>query len=82
MVSDLKKCQCRSHLLYFTMGKLYVLGSFDSAGTIPVHHIAMWDGSSWDSLGAGLSDMFSLDNSKLVFDSKGNLYAGANFDSA
>lgn len=36
-------------------GKLIVAGRFTSAGTLPVNNIAAWDGSSWSTLGPGLS---------------------------
>ena len=35
---------------------LYAGGQFTIAGTIPVNHIAKWDGNNWDSLGAGFND--------------------------
>ncbi len=34
---------------------LYVAGSFKWAGGIEVNHIARWDGSSWEALGAGIA---------------------------
>jgi len=36
-------------------GELYVGGAFTGAGGIPLKNIARWDGSSWDSVGTGLS---------------------------
>ncbi len=35
---------------------LYAGGRFTSAGTTPANYIAKWDGSSWSSLGQGVSD--------------------------
>ncbi len=36
--------------------QLIVMGSFNSAGPLPASRIAAWDGESWSTLGAGLSD--------------------------
>ncbi|HVO76547.1 MAG TPA: fibronectin type III domain-containing protein [Candidatus Bathyarchaeia archaeon] len=35
-------------------GRLIAAGSFDSAGDVPAHNIAAWDGDSWAPLGLGL----------------------------
>lgn len=35
-------------------GSLYVGGTFDSANGQPVHFIASWNGSQWDTLGRGI----------------------------
>jgi hypothetical protein len=43
--------------------KLIVGGWFDSAGEIPAHNIAAWDGSNWSALGSGtdsISGRFSF----------------------
>ncbi len=37
-------------------GDVYVGGMFVQAGGVSVHNIARWDGSAWDSLGAGVRD--------------------------
>jgi hypothetical protein len=54
----------------FQEGKVYVGGSFDSAGAMGARNIAAWDGSSWQSLGAGypgtVYDIFPSKNSLLV----------------
>ena len=34
--------------------KLIVAGDFDTLGTTPFRNVATWDGSTWDSLGAGV----------------------------
>lgn len=35
-------------------GDLFLGGLIDSAGGVPVNHLARWDGSSWSDFGAGL----------------------------
>ncbi|MFQ5599276.1 MAG: FlgD immunoglobulin-like domain containing protein [Candidatus Krumholzibacteriia bacterium] len=37
-------------------GDVYVGGDFTTAGSLPVEHIARWDGSQWHALGAGVND--------------------------
>lgn len=36
-------------------GDVVVAGEFDTAGGMPAHHVARWDGSSWHALGDGVS---------------------------
>lgn len=36
-------------------GKLIAAGRFDTAGGVPVHNIAQWDGNGWTDLGGGLT---------------------------
>ena len=61
---------------------LYVGGSFQTAGGLIVNHIARWDGTNWESLGAGTS---GLVQALAVFDADGDgpelpmLYAGGQF---
>ena len=38
-------------------GRVYVGGSFDEAGGSPVKNIAVWDGSVWAPLGAGVDNV-------------------------
>ncbi len=61
--------------------KLYVYGEFDSVAGMPAHHIAVWDGSHWDSVGGGTNenDQPSGDGMAIYH---GNLIAGGFFDSA
>ncbi|MBA3649873.1 MAG: T9SS type A sorting domain-containing protein [Chitinophagales bacterium] len=55
--------------------QLYVGGGFDSAGGIFAFDVARWNGSAWDSVGAGLNgDVLTF----LVKDSF--LYTGGNFN--
>jgi HYR domain-containing protein/beta-propeller uncharacterized protein DUF5122 len=60
---------------------LYVGGGFTSAGGLPVHRIARWDGARWSTLGSGLDDdVLALE----VFDdgSGAALYAAGSFTEA
>lgn len=58
-------------------GKLYVAGAFCHAGHINAFNIACWDGSKWDSVGAGINDsVYAL----AVYN--GNLYAAGQFNRA
>ncbi len=59
-------------------GNLYAAGTFDTAGTIAAHHIAKWDGSTWNTPGGGVNDTIFA----LAIDNSGNVYAGGDFDSA
>ncbi len=40
--------------------ELYVGGSFDTAGGMPVNGIAKWDGTSWTSVGGGITGYISV----------------------
>jgi hypothetical protein len=55
-------------------GMLYAAGLFDTAGGIPAHNIARWNGSAWDSLGPGLLGGIPCVYA-LTLDHSGNLYA-------
>ena len=59
-------------------GNLYVAGGFDSAGGKPARNIAMWNDSTWSTLGSGINS-FGVN---CLTGYNGNLYAGGNFDSA
>src|SRR5258705_11738376 len=55
-------------------GRLYAAGAFTSTGGVQAKKIARWNGSSWDSVGGGLSsDVYAL----AVYN--GELYAGGQF---
>ncbi|MFH2095616.1 MAG: immunoglobulin domain-containing protein [Bacteroidota bacterium] len=56
---------------------IYVAGSFTTAGGVTVNNIAVWDGSSWDSLASGI-------NGTVYCMAKWNnkLYVGGNFPTA
>jgi hypothetical protein len=55
---------------------LYVGGIFDTAGAKPLNNIAMWNGSTWSSVGGGIKEQV---NAFMVYN--GNLYVGGYFDS-
>jgi len=58
--------------------KLYIGGYFNEAGNIPVKNIAVWDGTTWDSLGSGI-----LHSTIESITHYGNmLYVGGGFNSA
>jgi hypothetical protein len=65
---------------------LYVGGDFTTAGGIVANGIAKWDGSSWSSLGSGLTfGSFGVSALKVFDDGSGGgpaLYAGGFFTSA
>ena len=69
--------------------KLYVGGSFISAGSVNARHVAMWDGQNWHSLGTGVFIAASIltVNAFEVFDDGNNpngpsLFAAGNFTTA
>lgn len=55
-------------------GNLIVGGKFTSIGGVSANHIAKWNGTSWQPLGAGLNGKV---NALMVYN--GNLYAGGEF---
>jgi hypothetical protein len=61
-----------------SQGNLYAAGDFTRAGTTPLAHIVMWDGSQWNNLGPGVNGTAR----SIVFDSAGNLYVGGDFSQA
>ena len=54
---------------------LYIGGTFDSVAGMPAHHIALWDGKQWDSLGTGTD----LPVNALALDADHTLLAGGEF---
>ena len=65
---------------------LYAGGRFTSAGGLPVNNIAKWDGTSWSTLGSGLSGSQPIVRAMAVFDDGSGggpaLFAGGGFSSA
>lgn len=60
-----------------------VAGRFDSAGGVPVNHIASWDGSGWSALATGLSHSTQPARvDALLALPSGELLAGGVFDDA
>lgn len=68
-------CNVAVNTLAVSNGKIYVGGTFDHAGAVPVHNLAAWDGSNWSALGApALNTVHAL-----ALDAAGNLYVGASY---
>ncbi|RME41010.1 MAG: DUF11 domain-containing protein, partial [Deltaproteobacteria bacterium] len=65
-------------------GKLYVGGSFSSAGGVSVNGLAVWDGSSWADVGGGVtsSGFTGSVNALAVDPATGDLYVAGSFDTA
>ncbi|HXJ72047.1 MAG TPA: hypothetical protein VNM37_04300, partial [Candidatus Dormibacteraeota bacterium] len=62
-------------------GQLYAGGMFTNAGTLPAANVAVWDGSSWSSLGTGPAN--GVNNSVSAFAFQGNdVYVGGTFSVA
>ena len=57
--------------------QLYVGGNFSTTSGSSLNYIAKWNGTSWDSVGAGTNYFI---NTLTVYN--GSLYAGGGFDSA
>ena len=58
--------------------KIYVGGSFSTAGNVVANSVAMWDGMAWHPLGSG----FDFTVRTLAVDRFGHLYAGGHFTQA
>jgi len=56
-------------------GDLYAIGKFTTAGSVSAREIAKWDGSSWSSIGNGLSDQ----GQSVRISSCGQVYAAGQF---
>jgi hypothetical protein len=65
-------------------GELIAGGAFEQAGGIPVNQIARWNGSTWQSLGGGLSGgtFFGLNAVNALGVANGQLVAGGFFTTA
>ena len=65
---------------------LYVGGSFDSAGGVPVNNIAKWDGKTWSALGTGvrykIGGVYSSASVSALCVFNGLLYVSGGFDFA
>lgn len=62
-------------------GLLYVGGAFTNAGNITALNVAVWNGSSWSSLGTGSANGVNGTVSALVFQGD-DLYVGGRFSTA
>ncbi|CAN5883833.1 hypothetical protein BH11VER1_BH11VER1_05640 [soil metagenome] len=58
-------------------GNLYIGGAFTFVGTVPVNHIAKWNGTAWSALGTGTGG-----NVHALAVSGSDLYAGGDFTTA
>jgi hypothetical protein len=58
--------------------ELYISGGFDTAGVVPAHFIAKWDGSAWSSVGSG-PNASNLIYAMEVYNNE--LYVAGTFDS-
>lgn len=66
-------------LLRMANGDLIAGGSFTTAGSVTVNHVARWNGAAWSALGTGVSGFAVLD---LVEMANGDLVVVGNFSSA
>ncbi len=60
-------------------GELYAGGDFFYQDTTPVHHIAKWNGSSWDTLGPGIGQIGIPCYVDAITEYQGNLVVGGYF---
>jgi PKD repeat protein len=70
-----------SALAFDSEGNLYVGGNFLLAGGEEANNIAMWNGSAWHALGAGVGEGAGVVKT-LACDGADNLYVGGNFNEA
>ncbi|HOB33454.1 MAG TPA: hypothetical protein PKH32_11295, partial [Verrucomicrobiota bacterium] len=67
----------RGHALAVREGRLYVGGEFSRAGPLSINNVAMWDGTHWLPLGAGVSGSVLA-----IAQSGSDLYVGGIFETA
>jgi hypothetical protein len=59
-------------------GQLYAGGVFTNAGSLPANNVAVWNGTSWASLGTGAAN--GVNSGAMAFAFQGtDLYVGGNF---
>jgi len=61
-------------------GDLYVAGTFDTAGGVPVNCIAKWDGTTWSPVGSGIKLHLENDQAFAMAVFNNALYVGGRFD--
>ena len=59
-------------------GNIFVVGSFNLAGSVTTNGIARWNGTAWSALGSGTSSVNSGINDMQI-DSNNNVYVGGSF---
>lgn len=64
--------------------ELYAAGFFDQAGGQPVHSIARWNGSSWSTIGSGITQSISgvIGTVRALHVHSNTLYVAGDFDRA
>ncbi len=79
---DIITPQGTAYALAVSGSHLYVGGDFDTAGGNTANNIARWSGTSWSSLGGGVTSSASIGEIRaLAVDSSG-VYVGGRFDRA
>ena len=66
--------------LLSTADGLYVMGDFESAGTVLANNIAKWDGTSWRALGDGLTETGGGEVHAADVAADGSLFVGGEFE--
>ncbi len=63
---------------------MYIGGAFATAGSTPVSNIAKWDGTTWSTLGTGVTGNSGIYDGWVftIEDFNNELFVGGNFDSA
>lgn len=61
-----------------SQGNIYVGGTFTKIDDIEMNNVAMWDGTSWHNLGAGMDNTVHA----IAINTNGTVYAGGSFESA
>jgi len=66
------------YALALNNGQLYAGGVFTNAGSLPANNVAVWNGTSWASLGTGAAN--GVNSGAMAFAFQGtDLYVGGNF---
>jgi hypothetical protein len=63
-------------------GDLYAGGDMTIAGTVPVNHVAKWNGTAWSAVGTGVGIAINNGVQALALAATGELYAGGTFGQA
>lgn len=62
-------------------GNVYAGGAFNTAGGLPAHDLARWNGSTWSTFGSGINStsIYVTLVYTVTVDAGGNLYVGGDF---